>query len=81
MPGAIPEGVAATQDLPRYIGPVIANGEVLAIHKSGELFRFEALSGELISKSKLTSQITTPLQIGDQHLVALSRDGSIRVFN
>ena len=81
LPGAIPEGVAATQDLPRYIGPVIANGEVLAIHKSGELFRFEALSGELISKSKLTSQITTPLQIGDQHLVALSRDGTIRVFN
>ena len=81
LPGAIPEGVAATQDLPRYIGPVVANGEVLAIHKSGELFRFEALSGELISKSKLTSQITTPLQIGDQHLVALSRDGTIRVFN
>ena len=81
LPGAIPEGVAATQDLPRYIGPVIANGEVLAIHKSGELFRFEALSGELISKSKLTSKITTPLQIGDQHLVALSRDGTIRVFN
>ena len=80
LPGAIPEGIAATQNLPRYIGPIVANGEVLIIRKTGELLKFEANSGELISKRKIISQITTPLQIGDQHLVALSRDGTIRVF-
>ncbi|MEK9640242.1 MAG: PQQ-binding-like beta-propeller repeat protein [Alphaproteobacteria bacterium] len=81
LPGAIPEGIAATKDLPRYIGPVIANGEVLIIRKTGELYRFDAHSGKLISKSNLTSQITTPFQVANQHLVALSRDGTIRVFN
>ena len=81
LPGAIPEGIAATQDLPRYIGPVVANGEVLIIHKTGKLYRFDANSGKLISKSNLTSQITTPFQVANQHLVALSRDGTIQVFN
>ena len=81
LPGAIPEGVAVTQDLPRYIGPIVADGEVLIVRRTGELFRFEALTGKLISKIKITSQITTPIQIGDQHLVTLSRDGTIRVFN
>ncbi len=81
LPGAIPEGIAATKDLPRYIGPVIANGEVLIIRKTGEFYRFDAHSGKLISKSNLTSQITTPFQVANQHLVALSRDGTIRVFN
>ncbi len=81
LPGAIPEGVAATKGLPRYIGPVVANGEVLIIRKTGTLYRFDANSGKLISKSNLTSQITTPFQIANQHLVALSRDGTIRVFN
>ena len=81
LPGAIPEGIAATKDLPRYMGPVIANGEVLIIRKTGELYRFDAHSGKLISKSNLTSQITTPFQVANQHLVALSRDGTIRVFN
>ena len=81
LPGAIPEGIAATKDLPRYMGPVIANGDVLIIRKTGELYRFDAHSGKLISKSNLTSQITTPFQVANQHLVALSRDGTIRVFN
>lgn len=81
LPGAIPEGVAATKDLPRYIGPVVANSEVLIIRKTGELFRFDANSGKLISKANLTSQITTPFQVGHRHLVALSRDGTIRIFN
>ena len=81
LPGAIPEGFAATKDLPRYIGPVVANGEVLLIHKTGKLYRFDGNSGTLISNSNLTSQITTPFQIANQHLVVLSRDGRIRVFN
>ncbi len=80
LPGAIPAGVAATQDLPRYLGPLVANGEVLIVRSTGELFKFDAHSGKLISKTKITSTITTPLQIGDQHLVALSRDGTIQVF-
>ncbi len=81
LPGAIPKGIAATKDLPRYIGPVVANGEVLIIQKTGKLYRFDADSGKLISKSNLTSQITTPIQVANQHLVALSRDGTIQVFN
>ncbi len=81
LPGAIAEKVAVTRDLPRYLGPIVANGEVLIVSKRGELFRFEAYSGKLISKTKITSQITTPPQIGQQHLVTLSRDGTIRVFD
>ncbi len=81
LPGAIPEGFASTHDLPRYVGPVVANGEVLIIHKSGKLYRFDANTGKLISKSNLTSETTTPFQVANQHLVVLSRNGTIRVFN
>ncbi|MDC0461918.1 PQQ-binding-like beta-propeller repeat protein [Alphaproteobacteria bacterium] len=80
LPGAIPEGIPATQNLPRYVGPLVANSEVLLVRDTGELFRFDANNGMLINKSNLTSQITTPMQVAHQQLVTLSRDGTIRVF-
>jgi outer membrane protein assembly factor BamB len=47
LPGALPFGSVAAEDIPRYVGPVVAGGKVITISEDGKMLIFNADTGVL----------------------------------
>ena len=47
LPGALPIGAVAAEDIPRYVGPVVAAGKVIIVAEDGNILLFNADTGAL----------------------------------
>ena len=80
LPGALPTGVVASEDIPRFVGPVVVDGKVLVISKSGTLFGFDANTGDGGETLRVGSNVVTPPQLSAGMMFVLSNDGSLAAF-
>jgi outer membrane protein assembly factor BamB len=80
LPGALPKGIVASEDIPRYVGPVVVEGKVMVISKSGRLFSFNADAGDGKETLRVGSDVVTPPQLGAGMMFVLSNNGSLAAF-
>ncbi len=80
LPGALPEGIVASEDIPRFVGPVVVDGKVMVISQSGTLFSFNADTGDVGETLKVGSNVVTSPQLSTGMMFVLSNDGSLAAF-
>ena len=80
LPDALPKGIVASEDIPRYVGPVVVEGKVMVISKSGKLFSFNADAGDGKETLRVGSDVVTPPQLGAGMMFVLSNNGSLAAF-
>ena len=80
LPGALPAGMMASDNLTRYVGPLVAGAQVMVISKSGTLYSLNAETGVETSNLKVGSDIVTPPQIAGGRLFVLSNNGQLLAF-
>lgn len=64
----------------RYFGPVVASDLVHVFSPQGTLVSLDAYTGDIVSKTHVTSRPATAPYIAHNMLIALSRNGKITVF-
>jgi len=80
LPGALPKGVVASEDIPRYVGPVIVDGKVMVISKSGSLFAFDADTGDGGKTIDVGTDVVTAPQLASGMMFVLSGNGTLTAF-
>ena len=80
LPGALPKGVVASEDIPRYVGPVVVNGKVMVISQSGSLFEFDANTAVGGKVTQVGSDVVTSPQLGGGMMFVLSSNGTLTAF-
>jgi len=80
LPGALPKGVIASEDIPRYVGPVVVDGKVMVISKSGSLFAFDANTGDGGKTIDVGSDVVTAPQLASGMMFVLSGNGTLAAF-
>ena len=80
LPGALPKGVVASEDIPRYVGPVVVDGKVMVISKSGSLFAFDADTGDGGKTIDVGSDVVTAPQLASGMMFVLSGNGTLTAF-
>jgi len=80
LPGALPAGVFASEDIPRYVGPIVAAGKIMVISKSGNLFEFNADTGVGGKVMQVGTDIVTAPQLSNGMMFVLSGNGTLTAF-
>ena len=80
MPVALQKGIVASEDVPRYVGPVVVGGKVMVISESGTLFSFNSDTGEGGKTLRVGSDVVTPPQLAAGMMFVLSNNGSLTAF-
>ena len=57
LPGALPIGAVAAEDIPRYVGPVVAAGKVIIVAEDGNILLFNADTGALEDEADVDDQV------------------------
>ena len=81
LPDALPAGVMASDNPTRYVGPLVANGQVMVISKSGTLYLLDAETGAETGSLNVGADIVTPPQIAGGRLFVLSNNGQLSAFD
>jgi outer membrane protein assembly factor BamB len=76
----LPKGVVASEDIPRYVGPVVVDGKVMVISKSGSLFVFDADTGDGGKTIDVGSDVVTAPQLASGMMFVLSGNGTLTAF-
>ncbi|MDA8717000.1 PQQ-binding-like beta-propeller repeat protein [Alphaproteobacteria bacterium] len=80
LPGALPKGAVASEEIPRYVGPVVVDGKVMVISKSGSLFVFDANTGDGGKTIDVGSDVVTAPQMASGMMFVLSGNGTLTAF-
>lgn len=80
LPGALPEGAVAAEDIPRYVGPIVVNGEAMVISQSGTVFSFDANTGVGGEIFRVGKGVVTSPQLGGGMMFVLSKNGNLTAF-
>ena len=80
LPGALPEGVLASETVPRYVNPIVASGNVFVIGKSGDVHIFDAATGDKIDEFSTAGPVTTAPAVAQNVLAVLSSQGKLSVY-
>jgi outer membrane protein assembly factor BamB len=81
LPGALPKGVITSEENPRYVGPVVVDGKVMVISKSGSLFVFDANTGDGGKTIDVGSDVVTSPQLASGMMFVLSGNGTLTAFD
>lgn len=81
LDGALPLGQIAANDLPRYVGPIVADGLVYVLSSTGQLYGYDAETGTQKVNSNLGGRITTAPQIAQNVMVILQTSGRLTVLD
>ena len=81
LPGVLPKGVVASDEIPRYVGPVVVDGKVMVISKSGSLFAFDADTGDGGKTIDVGSDVVTSPQLASRMMFVLSGNGTLAAFD
>ena len=80
LDGALPLGKIASSDVPRYVGPIVANNIVYVLSASGTLYGFDAETGVEQSNMRLGGTLATPPQIGQGVMAILLNSGQLQIL-
>jgi outer membrane protein assembly factor BamB len=81
LPGALPFGSVAAEDIPRYVGPVVAGGKVITISEDGKMLIFNADTGVLEDDINVGGRIVTAPQLAAGTLFVLDNNGKLTAFD
>ena len=80
LEGASPIGKIASNDVPRYVGPIVADNTVYIVSASGNLLSFNAETGVKLTSRSLGGALTTPPQIGQGVMAILRNSGELQIL-
>ena len=81
LPGALPIGAVAAEDIPRYVGPVVAAGKVIIVAEDGNILLFNADTGALEDKADVGGRIVTAPQLAAGMMFVLDNSGTLTAFD
>jgi outer membrane protein assembly factor BamB len=81
LPGALPLGVVVAENVPRYVGPVVAGGTVVTVSDGGAIMVFDADTGALQDKISLGGRVVTAPQLAAGVLFVLDNSGTLTAFD
>ena len=81
LPGALPVGSVAAEEIPRYVGPIVVGGKVLTISKEGEVLILNADTGTIEDDFSVGGSIVTAPQTAAGNLFVLDNSGKLTAFD
>ena len=81
LPGALPIGAMAAEDIPRYVGPVVAAGKVIIVAEDGNVLLFNADTGALEDEADVGGRIVTAPQLAAGMMFVLDNSGTLTAFD
>ena len=81
LPGALPIGAVAAEDIPRYVGPVVAAGKVIIVAEDGNILLFNADTGALEDEAGVGGRIVTAPQLAAGMMFVLDNSGTLTAFD
>ena len=81
LPGALPIGAVAAEDIPRYVGPVVAAGKVIIVAEDGNILLFNADTGALEDEADVGGRIVTAPQLAAGMIFVLDNSGTLTAFD
>ena len=81
LPGALPIGAVAAEDIPRYVGPVVAAGKAIIVAEDGDILLFNADTGALEAEADVGGRIVTAPQLAAGMMFVLDNSGTLTAFD
>ena len=81
LPGVLPIGAVAAEDIPRYVGPVVAAGKVIIVAEDGNILLFNADTGALKDEADVGGRIVTAPQLAAGMMFVLDNSGTLTAFD
>ena len=81
LPGALPIGSVAAEDVPRYVGPVVAAGKVIVVSEDGDILIFNADTGALEDNADVSGRVVTAPQMAAGMMFVLDNSGTLTAFD
>ena len=81
LPGALPIGSVAAEDVPRYVGPVVAAGKVIVVSEDGDILMFNADTGKLEDDAEVGGRVVTAPQLAAGMMFVLDNSGTLTAFD
>ena len=81
LPGALPIGLMAAKNIPRYVGPVVAAGKVIVVSESGNILLFNADTGALDDDADVGGRIVTAPQLAAGMMFVWDNSGTLTAFD
>ena len=81
LPGALPIGSLAAENIPRYVGPVAAAGKVIVVSEDGDILMFNADTGKLEDKADVGGRVVTAPQLAAGMMFVLDNSGKLTAFD
>ena len=80
LPGSAELGRISATDVSRYIGPIVAAGQVHVLSASGRLYSLNADTGEQVSSTSVSGAVNVHPLIVQNIFIVLSRDGRLQAY-
>ena len=80
MPGALPLGTFASENIPSFSMPVVASERVYVLDRNGHLRSYNAQTGAQLSDQSLSGTFTTPPTVAQESLILLNHQGTLFVY-
>ena len=81
LPGALPIGAVAAENIPRYVGPVVAAGKVIIVAEDGNILLFNADTGALEDEADAGGRIVAAPQLAAGMMFVLDNSGTLTAFD
>jgi outer membrane protein assembly factor BamB len=81
LPGALPIGSVAVENIPRYVGPVVAAGKVIVVSGGGDILLFNADTGALEDGADVGGRVVTAPQLAAGMMFILDNSGTVTAFD
>ena len=81
LPGALPIGSLAAENVPRYVGPVVAAGKVIVVSENGDILVFNADTGKLEDDANVGGRVVTAPQLAARMMFVLDNNGTLTAFD
>jgi len=81
LPGALPIGAVAAEDIPRYVGPVVAAGKVIIVAEDGNILLFNADTGAFEDEADAGGRIVSAPQLAAGMMFVLDNSGTLTAFD
>lgn len=80
MPGALPLGTFASENIPSFSMPVVASKRVYVLDRNGHLRSYNVQTGAQLSDQSLSGTFTTPPTVAQESLILLNHQGTLFVY-
>ena len=80
LPGAFPVGEITSDNVPRYVSPLVANGNVMVISRKGKALVFDAMTGKKQDEFSLSGSFTTAPALASGALAVVNAQGKLVLY-